>query len=208
MTIDLIIPTIVEGHGEVKALPVVIRRLLASLAPQLICKIPEPIRVPKGSFLNRPDERSRALNLAAIKGSGAPISFILIVLDSDGVCPAESAPLLLSQCRVARGDCRLALTFAHREFEAWFIAAAESLRGYRGLPMDLVRPSDPESIQDAKGWIKQRRSERAYSPTIDQSAFASNFALNEARTHAPSFDKFCRDMSNMLRSIGFDIGQL
>jgi hypothetical protein len=163
--------------------------------------------VPKGSFLNRPDERSRALNLAAIKGTGAPMSFVLIVLDSDGACPAESAPALLSPCREARSDCRLALTFAHREFEAWFIAAAESLRGYRGLPKNLVRPSDPESIQDAKGWIKQLRSERAYSPTIDQAAFASNFALNEARVHAPSFDKFCRDLTDMLRSSGFDIEQ-
>lgn len=205
MTIDLIIPTIVEGHGETKALPVIIRRLLASFAPQLICRIPEPIRVPKGSFLNRPDERSRALDLAAIKGAGAPASFVLMVLDSDGACPAESAPALLSRCREARGDCRLALTFAHREFEAWFIAAAESLRGYRGLPIDLVRPADPESIQDAKGWIKQHRSDRAYSPTIDQAAFASIFALDEARVHAPSFDKFCRDLSAMLCSCGFAI---
>jgi hypothetical protein len=205
VTIDLIIPTIVEGHGEVRALPVIIRRLLSLLVPQLICKIPEPIRVPKGSLLNRPDERSRALNLAAIKGTAAPAWFILIVLDSDGECPAESAPLLLSQCREARGDCRLALTFAHREFEAWFIAAAESLRGYRGLPKDLVRPSDPESIQDAKGWIKELRAERAYSPTVDQAAFASNFSLDEARIHAPSFDKFCRDLTDMLRSSGFEI---
>ncbi len=202
MTTDLLIPTIVEGHGEVKALPVIIRRLLSSYAPQLVYKIPEPIRVPKGSFLNRPDELSRALNLAAIKGCGAANFFVLVVLDSDGACPAQSGPALLSKCQEARSDCQIALTLAHREFEAWFIAAAESLRGYRGLPIGLTRPADPESIQDAKGWIKHHRLEKTYSPTIDQSAFASNFDIDEARNFSPSFDKFCRDFVVLLSKSG------
>ena len=198
---DLIIPSIVEGHGEVKALPVILRRLLPFLAPQKTWQVPEPIRIPKGSFLNRPDERRRALDLAAIKGSAAKSSFILILLDSDGACPAVGAPALLAQCRNVRNDQQMALTFAHHEFEAWFIAAATSLRSVRGLPTDLTRPDNPEAIQDAKGWLKQRRTGRVYSPTIDQPAFASLFDMDEARRHAPSFDKFCRDFESLVQPI-------
>ena len=198
---DLVISSIVEGHGEVKALPIILRRLLLFLAPQKTWLVPEPIRIPKGSFLNRPDERRRALDLAAIKGSAAKSSFILILLDSDGECPAAAAPALLAQCKNARSDQQMALTFAHHEFEAWFIAAATSLRSKRGLPIDLARPDNPEAIQDAKGWLKQRRTGRVYSPTIDQPAFASLFDMDDARRHAPSFDKFCRDLESLVQPI-------
>ena len=39
---------------------------------------------------------------------------------------------------------------AKKEFEAWFLAAAESLRGQQGLPLDLTSPHYPENIRGAK----------------------------------------------------------
>ena len=39
------IASIVEGHGEVEAVPILIRRLAQSLAPNLAVVAPRPIRV-------------------------------------------------------------------------------------------------------------------------------------------------------------------
>nr|VFJ92719.1 MAG: hypothetical protein BECKLFY1418B_GA0070995_103820 [Candidatus Kentron sp. LFY] len=44
------IATIVEGHGEVKALPVLLRRLGPWLSPQCHVEIESPIRVHRDAF--------------------------------------------------------------------------------------------------------------------------------------------------------------
>jgi len=90
------------------------------------------------------------------------------------------------------------IVIANREFEAWSLAAAESLAGRRGLRPDLQAPADPESIRDAKGWLSQRMSAR-YSGTIDQPALAATMDLALARERSPSFDKLVRDLERLLR---------
>lgn len=81
---------------------------------------------------------------------------------------------------------------AKQEFENWFLMAARSLRGHRGLPSDLEPPSEPEAVRDAKGWLSQRMPDR-YSETLDQPALAAVFDWREAAV-LPSFDKLLRDL--------------
>jgi len=88
----------------------------------------------------------------------------------------------------------MALTLAKREFEAWFLASAESLRGVCNLPDNLERPDQPEGIRNAKGWIKKNRSDNRYSETIDQASYCAKMNFVEATTHSPSFAKFHRDL--------------
>jgi hypothetical protein len=83
-----------------------------------------------------------------------------------------------------------------REYEAWFLAAAESLRGRRGLPSDLEAPATPEAFRDAKGWLGDRMP-RGYSPTADQPALTDLFDLERAR-RSPSFDKLVRELTRLL----------
>ncbi len=75
---------IVEGHGEVRAVPVLIRRVARTLGVPV--DIPHPIRIP-GSKLAQQGELERAVELASrtIGGRGA----ILVLRDSDDDCPAE-----------------------------------------------------------------------------------------------------------------------
>jgi len=44
---------IVEGHGEVKALPVLLRRLCSWLTPDSYTDVETPIRVRRDRFLNK-----------------------------------------------------------------------------------------------------------------------------------------------------------
>ena len=90
---------------------------------------------------------------------------------------------------------------AKSEFECWLIAAATSLRGFRGLENDLSAPADPESVSDGKGWLKNRLREGAsYRETVDQPAFAATFNLAEAKA-ADSFGKLLRDFTRMLDAL-------
>ena len=68
------------------------------------------------------------------------------------------------------------------EFESWFLAGAESLRGRHGLANDLVPPQDPESIRGAKEWLSDRmESSRKYTEVLDQPALAALVDLEMAR---------------------------
>lgn len=59
--------SIVEGDGEVAALPVVLRRLQQRFGPEGFVNVLTPIRVYKDRFLNKEDEFRRHLLLAAAK---------------------------------------------------------------------------------------------------------------------------------------------
>jgi hypothetical protein len=125
---------------------------------------------------------------------------ILVILDSDDDCPAQLAPDLLARMRAARGDLPSAVVLPNREFESWFLAAAESPRGYRGFPEDLEAPAQPEAIRGAKEWLNQRVAPGAYSENVDQASLTDKFDLDSAR-RAPSFDKCYREAIRLLETL-------
>lgn len=119
---------IVEGHGEIEALPLLIRRIFAEFSPQVVPVINPPIRVKAGSFVNDHEYFHRYVRLAAAKaahGGGE----VLILLDCEDDCPATLGPSLLARAKSVRSDVPTTVVLAHCEYETWFLAAAESLRG-------------------------------------------------------------------------------
>jgi hypothetical protein len=89
-----------------------------------------------------------------------------------------------------RAEVPTLIVIAKNEYEAWFLAAAESLRGQRRLADDIESPRDPEAIRGAKEWLRERMPARTcYSETVDQPALTAIFDLQAAR-RSPSFDRF------------------
>ena len=87
---------------------------------------------------------------------------------------------------------------AKREYEAWFLAAARSLAGQRGLAEQLDPPVDAESVQGAKEWLTARMAaDQSYSPTRHQSAYSDLISLSEARK-ARSFRKLEKELGRLL----------
>ena len=121
-------------------------------------------------------------------------------MDSDDDCPALLGPDLLSKASAARSDVPAAVVLPNREFESWFLAAAESLRGLRGLAADLESPTQPEAVRGAKEWLNQRVSSGSYSSSVDQPSLTSAFSLEDAR-RAPSFDKCYREVIRLLGTL-------
>jgi hypothetical protein len=182
---------VVEGHGDVKAAPILFRRIGSDIDPTVRLDVQQPIRRPRSSLVLPAGELGRAVELAALKAR--PRGGVFVLVDSDDDCPATLAPLLLACAESAGMGLPVYVILPQREFEGWFLAAAESIRGKRGLPTDLAPPQNPEEIRDAKGWLRERMRGHVYSETIDQPALAAIFDLNQARA-AKSFDKCYRDL--------------
>lgn len=182
---------IVEGDGEVAALPIVLRRLKERFGPVEHVNISAPIRVYKDRFLNREDEFRRHLLLAAAKCGEA--GWILVLLDADDACPMELADSIRQRALAHIPHRRLAIVIANREFEAWYIASAKSLNGVRGFTFENEPPPDAERPRDAKGWMRERMTKRAYGETTDQPAFAARFDIDEAAENSRSFRKMCSE---------------
>lgn len=190
---------IVEGHGEVQALPILLRRIAAESGGQLAAiGVNPPIRVKSGSFLNDRAYFGRYVSLAVEKARQAA-GVVLILLDCEDDCAAEVGPRLLAQARAVRADVSTLVCLAVREYETWFLAAAVSLRGQGGLPVDLEPPPDAQRIRDAKGWLSQRMPGK-YDPVVHQASFTKTFDLDAAKQGSRSFARLFDRVSSAIVS--------
>jgi Domain of unknown function (DUF4276) len=190
------IACVVEGDGDAAAVPILLRRICGELFPATYLDVARPpIRVPRYQLV-KPDELERVVRLAAMRCSGRGATFVLF--DSDDDCPAELGPRLAKLAEAASPNVPVAVVLCKREYEAWFLAAAASLSGRRGLAANLAPPADPELIRNAKGWLSDQMSKgRKYRAILDQPALTGVFDLSQARS-ADSFDKCYREVQRLL----------
>lgn len=84
------------------------------------------------------------------------------------------------------------------EFETWFLAAAKSLGGRKGLSAELEPPPHPETIRGAKEWLSRNMVlARKYSPSVDQAALVAVMDLTAAKS-CKSFARLCREIQRMV----------
>ena len=196
------IQPIVEGHGDVAAFPVLLRRLVAEAHAWSI-GIGRPIRVPRGKLVEQA-EVERAVRLALLQPEcGA----LLILFDGDRDCPAQLGPTVQAWAAAHTGELPCRVVIAHREYEAWFLAAIGSLRGYRGVRDDAESHPEPEVPLSAKGQMEARMHAAAsYIERIDQPAFSARFSLAEAYNNSRSFRRLASSLAYLMRSMGEGIG--
>ncbi len=116
------IAAIVEGHGEVEAVPELVRRIGREIDSGFVPVVRPVLRTP-GNKLLRENGLERAVELAARKLGG--VGGILVLTDCDwpNACPAQDGPELARRAAAARSDLPIAVVLAKHEFEAWFLAA-------------------------------------------------------------------------------------
>ena len=187
---------VVEGDGEVVALPILIRRILSDFQVFDV-EIARPFRTRRDRFLRNTDERTKMIKGAAAGHQSGDVVLVLLDADDDLICRLVENHL--NGIRGLADPVDIGFVLATKEFEAWFIAGIESLRGFRRIREDATRPRDPESIRDAKGWIRAAMLAPAiYQATIDQAKLAAKFDWQMARKYSPSLDKLCRELSRLL----------
>lgn len=182
---------IVEGHGDVEAVPVLLRRWCS--AEGVAAEIARPHRLARGKLAQEAEVRRR---MQLIAKETIPGDAVLAIFDADEDCPATLAPRVLSWLQSERPDRSSGVVMATAEFEAWYVASAQSLVA-RGKLLAGTQPhAQPESVRDAKGWLTSRMRSR-YSETVDQPSFAALFDFDEARA-CSSFRKLERELRRLL----------
>lgn len=188
---------IVEGHGEVEAAPVLLRRLLAEANSQHI-GVGHPIRRTQ-SQLRSKEGIQAGVRLALLQPECAAV---VILFDGEDDCPKELADSVRTwACEAAAGKpCDVVI--AYREYETWFLAALESLRGQYGIPINATAPANPELKRDAKGALEEfMPPSRAYSETGDQPAMSAVFDMGLAHRRNRSFRKLVKAIGGLLTQL-------
>jgi Domain of unknown function (DUF4276) len=191
-TSDLVV-TIVEGHGDAEAVPVLVRKLLRErgLYPRT-----KAIRV-KRQRVVKPAELEKAIELALLQPGCASI---LIVLDADGDCPAELGPSLQARAQAVGRGMPVGVVLANQEFESWLLGGIEGLRGLRGIGAAAALAQDPDSIASPKARLDREMGVRSYLETDDQAAFAELLNVEAAIARSRSFRKLVNELAKLMPS--------
>lgn len=185
---------IVEGHGEVEAAPVLLRRLLAEAACQHV-GVGRPIRRTQ-SQLRSKEGIQAGVRLALLQPECAAV---VILFDGEDDYPKKLAAQVRMWAQEAAAGQPCDVIVAYREYETWFLASLESLRGQYGIRHDADAPANPESKRGAKSALEEfMPADRAYSETGDQPAMSAVFDMGLAHRRNRSFRKLVKAIGDLL----------
>ena len=189
------IQPVVEGYGEVEAVPVLLRRLItkAQVARVVVGK---PIRRTR-SELATEEGLAKSVELARGKPNCAAI---LVLFDGDDDCPADLGPTAQKWANAAAGGMPCTVCIAHREYEAWFLATLDSMR-HKAIKKGAQPHPRPEVPRNAKGEV-ERHMTVSYKETIHQPAFSEEFRLSDAFGRCRSFRKLSTSFGQLLTDMG------
>jgi hypothetical protein len=181
------IVTFMEGEGDEAAVPILLSRILHKLG-RYDLNANRTIRVHSlANFAKRLDDFLRYVEQDP-NCAGA-----LVLLDLDDECPRTAAHELAERLRAYNATFPIAVVFAHREYEAWFLASMWSLSLNAGISKQRVDyTGEPEDRRDAKGWISQQMGHgRAYKERINQAQFTRKMSMRRAYKRSRSFRRLC-----------------
>ncbi|MCY9784206.1 DUF4276 family protein [Nocardiopsis sp. EMB25] len=182
MSLAIIAP-IVEGHGEMPAVRVLVSRVAAEYAGTAV-RVEQPFRLDSAK-MRKPEELAKAIRVqsARVRGHGG----VLVLRDGDDKdkeCPVELAKEMVPAPGLV--NVPVEIVIARHEYEAWFLAAAESLRTHAAVRDDAEAPEDPEARRDAKGALRAIMNE-PYRETLHQAKFSAVMDLRLAERRSRSF---------------------
>lgn len=186
----MIIQAVVEGHGEVASIPVLLRRL-AIIGSIYDLQVLTPIRYGRDAIVHGP-ALGQAVGLARSRNA----DWLLVLFDADDDCPVEVASTVADRLAEVAPDIEGCVVVAQREYEAWFLGAIESLRGRRDIAIDAASDPNPEGWRGAKEEVTRRMAgSRAYASRADQPALTAIFAMEDAY-------RTCRSFRRMISAFG------
>ncbi len=189
------IQPIVEGQGDVAAVPVLLRRLL-EVADAWDVEVANPIRQPRNRLATRLGLR-KALDLARKLSGHCPV---IVVMDSDDDCPARLGPTLVQWAKEDAADLTCVVVLPHREYEAWLLAGTSFPRDVTDVRSDASLHLAPERPRDAKRALTKRMESR-YLATVHQARMTSQLDLGLAFGRSRSFQKLVNDIGTLLQTM-------
>ncbi len=199
------IAAIVEGDGDVDAVPGLLRRILWERLFRYDIRAANPKQANGKPNLLKKFERF--LRYAIIDNCDA----ILVILDADRECPVDEARTLAARAAALSLAVPVAIVYANSEYETWFIASLSegtgaAIRARLGIPDTVHAPDNFESMRGAKAWLNERMPDsRAYKETEDQGPLTYHIDLDLAYLRSRSFRRLCHAVDELVAAI--DQGQ-
>lgn len=184
--------TLVEGPGDVAAVPVLLRQLLRR-AQAYDWQPADPMKVDGlGALRKRLTKFAEALR---IKMNAGKCHGVLVLLDLDEGCPRAEALALAAAFAAFGLPYPVAVVFAHREYEEWLVASLPSIAPQVPLlPPGLLRTYAVEGKRGVKGWLtEQMPSGFIYKETTHQEEFT--------RYLDPDLAQECRSFRRLLSGL-------
>lgn len=189
---------IVEGDGEVSALPNLVNRILQTHSLNL------------SMFADRPKNANSRNNIIKANGLERFIGYciadkadaILVLFDSDDDCPKTLAQDFYKRVQRMNIHIPIALVCAKREYEAWFLANIEALI-QNGL-LNLNTTYDTSKIEekrDVKGWLSSNMPSGKYKEVTDQLKMTRYIEFERTSDLSRSFRRLMHAIEELIDAI-------
>ena len=179
---------IVEGHGEVYALPILMRKILAERLNRYDLRIARPINAKGKDTL-----RSRIDGFVSLTLND---DAALVLFDADEDCALELVRDICASCNGMNARIPIAVVCAVREYESWFLASFESVvDGGAGFP------GDPDAVPNPKDSLRRAMPDGRYRETVHQAALSARIDLDAASANSRSFRRLCHAVEELASAI-------
>ena len=197
----MIVP-IVEGDGEVKAVPRLLHRVLRERHGRYDIRIQTPINARGKTKLLK--NFGRFLEYAREEQE---CDAVLVLLDGDEDCPRNLATDLAQSAVDLNLGVPVAVVCAHREYEAWFVASLDSPRGDEirselALGNTARYRGEIELISSPKRWLRGHMPKnRRYKEIEDQRSLTAFIDIEHTQQRSRSFRRLCHAVEELLCAI-------
>lgn len=187
---------IVEGHGDIQAVPILIRRILEYHNHFDITILPPHKRGDLPKIKSNFDNFFKM----AIKEKAA----IIWIIDFDCAscnCVVEEAAHLYKKADAIHSGWPFKVSFMVKEFETLFLSDPDATRGVlKEISKSVSFPKNPETIRGAKEWLsKSMPSGYAYKETVHQAKLSAAVNLDCLRKSSPSYRHFEKSILNLVK---------
>ncbi|MEW6211610.1 MAG: DUF4276 family protein [Acidobacteriota bacterium] len=189
---------IVEGPGEVAAVPILFQKILKPLRRYDI-QIARPYKAKGRDNLKKKGGLEKFIE-AACKERDCGAIFIVFDAEDESYC--KLAKDFSTRVNALWVRYPVVIVVANRMYENWLVASIETIAGQFGLPAGLSPPEDVESIKNAKRWLNDHfPKDQAYKETIHQEAMTRLLDIELAATRSRSFRRFLHAIEQALEAI-------
>lgn len=195
---------VVEGDGEEKAVPLLIRRILWERLRRYDIAVPRPVIAKSVSSFEKKTEQF--LRYATLEGCDG----ILVLMDADDRCPYEKARNIVQKACSLGLSVPIVVVYAKSEYETWFISSlsghtGNDIRNRLGLDQSVNAPDNVENIRGAKEWlIRHMPFGRRYKETSDQEHLTPHIVFDLAHSRSRSFRRLCHAVEELVDAMDSD----
>ena len=189
---------VVEGAGDVAALPGLLGRILWEMYDRTDIIVAQG----RSGVVNANGRQNLERNLEKFLGHAQnkpECDAILVLLDADDDCPIDLAQGLLERGKQLGLTSPVEIVCAHRSYESWFLASLDTIKGQRGIGDTAVLSQASEDVSSPKQWLTdQMPPGQAYKETIHQASLSRSIDIVEAHKNSRSFRRLCHALEQLL----------